>query len=79
MWYTGPHQLTEANMAIKNLQFIVTVGVDVPDDWECPTAGTDVIQGELVSVVDLNARSHAIMLEAKGIVSIAAEFETITD
>ena len=66
-------------MALKHLQFIVTVAVDVPDDWECPTAGTDVIQGELVSVIDLNARSHAIMLEAKGIVSIAAEFETITD
>ena len=66
-------------MAIKNLQFIVTVGVDVPDDWECPTAATDVIQGELASVIDLNARSHAIMLEAKGIVSIFAEFETITD
>lgn len=66
-------------MAIKNLQFIVTVAVDVPNDWECPTVGTDVIQGELVSVIDLNARSHAIMLEAKGIVSIAAEFETITD
>ena len=66
-------------MAIKNLQFIVTIGVDVPDDWECPTIATDVIQGELVSVVDLNARSHAIALEAKGIVSIAAEFETITD
>ena len=66
-------------MAIKNLQFIVTIGVDVPDDWECPTVATDVIQGELVSVVDLNARSHATMLEAKGIVSIAAEFETITD
>ena len=66
-------------MAIKNLQFIVTVGVDVPDDWECPPAATDVIQGELVSVIDLNARSHAIMLEAKGVVSISAEFETITD
>lgn len=66
-------------MAIKNLQFIVTVGVDVPDDWEYPTAATDVIQGELVSVIDLNARSHAIMLEAKGVVSISAEFETITD
>lgn len=66
-------------MAIKHLQFIVTVGVDVPDDWECPAVATDVIQGELVSVVDLNARSHALMLEAKGIVSISAEFETITD
>ncbi len=66
-------------MAIKNLQFIVTVGVDVPDGWECPTAGTDVIQEQLIGSIDRFAGDIAADLDATSIASISAEFETITD
>lgn len=64
-------------MAIKNLQFIVTVGVDVPDDWECPTAGTECIEEGIKTrlLCDPNVEEH---LEGE-ISSISVEFETITD
>ena len=64
-------------MAIKNLQFIVTVAVDVPDDWECPTAGTECIE-EGIHVrlsCDPNLEEHL----GAPVVSIITEFETITD
>lgn len=64
-------------MAIMNLQFIVTVGVDVPDGWECPTAGTECIEEGIKTRIlcDPNVEKQ---LEAE-VVSTSVEFETITD
>lgn len=64
-------------MAIMNLQFIVTVGVDVPDGWECPTVGTEYIEEGIKTRIlcDPNVEER---LEAE-IVSTSVEFETITD
>lgn len=64
-------------MAIKNLQFVVTVAVDAPDDWECPTAGTECIEEGIKTQIlcDPNAEERL----AAEIVSASVEFETITD
>lgn len=64
-------------MAIKNLQFVVTVAVNAPDDWECPTAGTECIEEGIKTRIlcDPNVEEH---LECE-ISSVSVEFETITD
>ena len=64
-------------MAIMNLQFIVTVGVDVPDGWECPTVGTEYIE-EGIKTRIMGDPTVERQLEAK-VVSASVEFETITD
>ena len=66
-------------MAIKNLQFIVTVGVDVPDDWECPTAGTDAIESVVGGAVYNSKAELASQLDAHDIDSVSVVFETITN
>lgn len=66
-------------MAVKNLQFIVTIGVDVPDDWECPTSGTDAVEDQLGSAIYVNRPELATALEVPAIVDYRVEFETITD
>jgi hypothetical protein len=66
-------------MAIKNLQFVVTMAVDVPDDYECPTYGTDHIESLVGGVLYNNQHELVPMLEVKSIESVDVQFETITD
>lgn len=63
-------------MAIKNLQFIVTVPVSVPDDWELPADFPTEIENE-----DINNELKSLMLGAKvdSVGSPTILLETITD
>lgn len=63
-------------MAIKNLQFIVTVPVNVSDDWELPADFPTQIENE-----DINDELKSLVLGAKvdSIGSPTILFETITD
>ena len=64
-------------MAIKNLQFVVTVAVDVPEDWECPPDAAESIEDGLVCRVMTDANIEE-QLGGK-ITNINALFETVTD
>lgn len=64
-------------MAVKNLQFIVTVAVDAPEGWECPTAGTECIEEGIH--VRLNWDPNLEERLGAPVISITTEFETITD
>lgn len=63
-------------MVIKNLQFIVTVPVNVPDDWELPADFPTQIDNE-----DINNELKSLVLGAKvdSIGSPIILLETITD
>lgn len=63
-------------MTIKNMQFVVTVPVDVPADWELPDDFPTVVEN-----VDILREMKALVLGAK-VNSIGDPFvvlETITD
>ena len=69
----------ETIMAKKQLQFVVTVEVDVADDWEAPTYGTDAIENALGGALYHDRPGLANALEAESIGNVSVVFETITD
>lgn len=65
-------------MAIKNLQFLVTVSVNVPDGWECPAFGTEAVENEIGGALYANNDTLAASLDASAMEATVV-FETVTD